>query len=168
MSQDIEEQFLEAYEHYADALFRHCFFRVYDRELAKDLTQETFCRTWTYLADGKEIKKIRAFLYRVLHHVIVDEIRRKKPISLDQLVEKGFSPPDESASNMDRRLEIQHALQKLVLLEQPERDVLEMRFIDDLSPGEIASVLGVSENVISVRIHRGVKKLRQLIHGGQP
>ena len=38
-----------------------------------------------------------------------------------------------------------------------------MRFIDELSPKEIAAILGVSENVVSVRIHRGIKKLRQLV-----
>jgi DNA-directed RNA polymerase specialized sigma24 family protein len=40
--------------------------------------------------------------------------------------------------------------------------VLTMRFIDDLSIGEIAETIGVSENVVSVRIHRGVARLRTL------
>ncbi|MDP3735656.1 MAG: sigma-70 family RNA polymerase sigma factor [bacterium] len=168
MNQDIEEQFLKAHDAYADALFRHCYFRVYDRELAKDLTQETFCRTWTYLAEGKEIGNIRAFLYRVLHHVIVDEIRRKKSISLDRLIEKGFSPQDESfLEGEDQRRVVTELLQKLSRLDEPYRDAVRMRFVDELSPKEIASILGVSENVVSVRIHRGTKKLRHLLHAEQ-
>jgi len=163
MQSDIKKQFLTAYDAYADTLFRHCYFRIYDRELAKDLVQETFCRTWIYLSDGKEVKNIRAFLYRVLHNVIVDEIRRKKPLSLDQLVEEGFSPKNESEPDLEQRLVVKDIFQKLRLLDESYRDIVQMRFIDDLSPKEISAVLGVSENVVSVRIHRGVNKLRQLM-----
>lgn len=166
MGPGIKKQFLTAHDTYADALFRHCYFRVYDRELAKDLVQETFCRTWTYLSQGKEVENIRAFLYRVLHNVIVDEIRRKKPLSLDQLVEEGFSPKDESLPDLEQRLVVKDIVQKLRLLDESYRDIIQMRFIDDLSPKEISTALGVSENVVSVRIHRGINKLRQLMEKG--
>ena len=162
MEPNIKEQFLTAHNVYTDVLFRHCYFRVYDRELAKDLVQETFYRTWTYLSQGKEVKNIRAFLYRVLHNVIVDEIRRKKSLSLDQLVEEGFSPKDESLPDLEQRLVVKYIVQKLRLLDESYRDIVQMRFIDDLSPKEISAVLGVSENVVSVRIYRGMNKLRQL------
>ena len=166
MEPTIKEQFLTAYDAYADALFRHCYFRVYNRELAKDLVQETFCRTWTYLSQGKEVKNNRAFLYRLLHNVIVDEIRRKKPLSLDQLVEEGYSPKDESAPDMEQHLVVKDIVQKLRMLDESYRDIMQMRFVDDLSPKEISAVLGVSENVVSVRIHRGTNKLRQLVEKG--
>ena len=163
MELDIKEQFLTAHDAYADALFRHCYFRIYDRELAKDLVQETFCRTWTYLSQGKEIENIRAFLYRILHNVIVDEIRRKKSLSLDQLMEESFAPKDESVPDLEQRLVVKDVVQKLKILDESYRNIVQMRFIDDLSLKEISSALGVSENVVSVRIHRGMKKLRQLI-----
>jgi len=163
MEPDIKEQFLTAHDVYAAALFRHCYFRIYDRELAKDLVQETFCRTWIYLSQGKEIENIRAFLYRILHNVIVDEIRRKKSLSLDQLMEEGFASKDESVPDLEQRLVVKDVVQKLKILDESYRNIVQMRFIDDLSLKEISSALGVSENVVSVRIHRGMKKLRQLI-----
>lgn len=160
----MKERFLTAHDAYADALFRHCYFRVYDRELAKDLVQETFCRTWTYLSDGKKIDNMRAFLYRILHNVIVDTIRRKKTLSLDTLVEEGASFKDESAQDdMEQRLALRDIVQKLAMLDAAHRDIVQMRFIDDLSPKEISAVLGVSENVVSVRIHRGMNKLKELM-----
>src|SRR3989344_1066279 len=162
MEAEIEKQFLAAYETYADALFRHCYFRVYDRELAKDLVQEAFCRTWTFLSEGKEIKNIRAFLYRVLHNLIVDTVRRKSPLSLNQLVEEGFSPKDESSPDIEQLLTAKEIIQKLESWEEPYRSVILMRFIDDLSPKEISVILGISENAVSVRIHRGMAQLRQL------
>ncbi len=163
MESDSKEQFLTAHDAYADALFRHCYFRIYDRELAKDLVQEVFCRTWVYLSQGKEIKNIRAFLYRVLHNVIVDEVKKKKPVSLDQLTEEGFSPKDESVPDLEQQNIAKEVIQKLELLDEQYRSIFQMRFIDDLSPKEIATILEISENVVSVRIHRGMDKLRQLM-----
>ena len=75
-----------------DAIFRHCYFRVFDRERARDLVQETFLKTWEYLTRGHDIENIRAFLYRVATNLIIDDSRRKKEISLEQLSESGFDP----------------------------------------------------------------------------
>ena len=48
-------------------------------------------------------------------------------------------------------------------LDETYRDILLMRFIEDLPPQDIARISGLSENVVSVRIHRGVEKLRTLL-----
>ena len=159
---DHKAQFLSAHDAYADALFRQCYFRVYDRELAKDLVQEAFCRTWTYLAKGKKIENIRAFLYRVVNNLIVDAVRKKKPLSLDELTEEGFSLEDKSSPDMEKLSIGKEVFQMLGMLEESYRTVVMMRFIDELSPKEIAHALGISENVVSVRIHRGIRKLHQL------
>jgi len=73
-----EKEFLDAYEKYADAIYRHCYFRVYNKELAEDLTQETFIKTWKYIVEGKEVKNIKSFLYRVAVNLIIDNSRKKK------------------------------------------------------------------------------------------
>ena len=51
-SAQLQKEFEKAYDLYADAIFRHCYLRVSDRELAKDLMQEAFMKTWEYLASG--------------------------------------------------------------------------------------------------------------------
>lgn len=162
MSANSQEEFLEAYEKYSDALFRHCYFRVYDREMAKDLVQEIFCKTWSYISAGKEVDNFRAFLYRVAHNVIVDEQRKRRPVSLEVLAEKGFTPKDDSSETAEKLIlgkELQDILQSL---EEDYRNLIIMRYLDGLTPKEIADSLGLSENVVSVRIHRGIKKLREL------
>ena len=73
-----EKAFLEAYDTLSDAIFRQCYFRCFDRELARELTQECFMRTWEKLAEGAEIKNIKAFLYRVAGNLVIDNARRKK------------------------------------------------------------------------------------------
>lgn len=167
----IEEEFMSAYDAYSDALFRHAFIRVRDRELAKDVVQEAFSRTWLYLAERKKIGHMRAFLYRIVNNLIVDAMRKKRSVSLDTMMEDdGFEAEDESAeteSTHATRQEAKDAMQLLGNLDEIYRTAVTMRFVDELSPKEIAQTLGVSENVVSVRIHRGIQKLNELIQEHQ-
>lgn len=160
----VEQMFLQAYDEYSDALFRHAVLRVRDRDLAKDLVQETFAKTWDYLAKGKSIEHLRAFLYRALHNTLVDAMRKKRSVSLDAMREDdGFDPPDESHDpTPEVREEAKVALRMLASLDELYRIPITMRYVDSLTPSEIAQLLGISENVVSVRIHRGLKQLREL------
>src|SRR5690349_19793406 len=65
---DVSNQFLQAYDEFADPIFRHCYFRVFRRDRAKELVQETFLRAWEYQLQGKPIENIRAFLYRIANN----------------------------------------------------------------------------------------------------
>src|SRR3989338_11402702 len=93
---DKEQQCLEADTQRSDAIFRYCYYRVFDREKAKDYVQETYLRPWKYLAEGRKVDNIRAFLYRTATNLIIDESRKKKATSLDQIIEKGFVPHTDS------------------------------------------------------------------------
>jgi len=163
-AKEIERAFLTAYDENADALFRHCLARVRDRELAKDMVQETFTRTWVYLASGKKVEYMRAFLYRTLHNAIVDTMRKKRSVSLDAMSEEeGFEVVDESHDiPPEVREEIGEAVQLVSSLDDTYCAVVTMRYIDEMTPSEIANILQVSENVVSVRIHRGIKQLQKL------
>jgi RNA polymerase sigma-70 factor (ECF subfamily) len=161
----VEKEFLAAYEAHSDALFRHCLIRVRDREIAKDITQEAFSRTWLYLSEGKKIEYIRAFLYRVANNLIVDGSRKKKSSSLDALMdEDGFEIKDETLTDPSEKMATREAMQLLKSLDEIYRTAITMRFMDEMSPREIARTLGVSENVVSVRIHRGIERLNKLMN----
>jgi len=164
MGKTKEQQFLEAYEHYADAIFRHCYFRLYgNHKRALDLMQETFTKTWEYRARGNEIENIRAFLYRTATNLIIDESRKKKSLSLDALSEEGFDPPHPDTRQATREAEASELRTVLSRLDEDCSAVLIMGYVDDLSVKEIARTLGTSENATSVRIHRGIKKIRELL-----
>ena len=162
-STDKNKEFLLAYESYSDAIFRHCFFRVFNREEAVDIAQEAFIRTWEYIAKGNDVQNIRAFLYRVANNLIIDRSRRKKPVSLDELQEVGFDPGTDETQKLNHRLQGREAMALLAGLDKKYHDVIIMRFIDDLSPREISEIIGESENAVSVRIHRGLKRARELM-----
>src|SRR3990167_2086258 len=100
---DLRQRFSDAYERYSDELFRHCSLRLSDRERALELTQECFLKTWPYIERGEKGEELRAFLYRTLNNLIIDEYRRKKPHSLEAMLEGSeetnvevLMPQDES------------------------------------------------------------------------
>lgn len=166
-----EQEFSDAFEAYSDELFRHCALRLRDRERAVELTQECFLRAWDYLKKGQSIEQMRPFLYRTMRHLIIDEYRRKKSVSLEAMVAESegnvedLLPPDES-NTLESAL-VRHdgarVLEALTRLPEPYREAVTMRYVDGLSPQEISQVIGESENVVSVRVHRGLKKLRTLL-----
>lgn len=166
-SRDMVEQFLKFYDKFADSIFRHCYFRLSDREKARDLVQETFMKAWKYMADGGQVDNFRAFLYKVANNLIVDEYRKKKTESLDELQEQGFDVIDEKSRSAIELAEAERILKVINELEPIYREVITLRFVEDLTPKEIAQIVNESENVVSVRIHRGVKKLKELISYGQ-
>ena len=85
---DHEARFLKAFDEYGDALFRHAYFRVSDREKALDLVQDTFTKTWSWVRGGHEIETFRPFLYKVLNNLVIDEYRKRKESSLDELLDQ--------------------------------------------------------------------------------
>lgn len=165
MKESKEELFIKSYEQYADAIFRHCYFRVYDREKAKDLMQETFAKVWNYYKT-KDIQNMRAFLYRTANNLVIDESRRKKStMSLDLMKESiKFEAPQESHKNeVENKIEAERILKLLGLLNDKYKEVIIMRFIDQLSPGEIAQITNENSNVVSVRLNRAVNELKNIV-----
>jgi RNA polymerase sigma-70 factor, ECF subfamily len=162
-SQETEKLFLEVYDTHADAIYRFCYFRLFDKEKAEELTQEAFMRTWEYLASGKQVDNIRAFVYRVARNSIVDYFRKKKEVSLDDLHEQGFDVSIEDASRWENIIDGGDAIRAIKLLDEKYRDVLLFRHVDGLPVKEIAAIVGDSENAVSVRLHRGLKQLKEIL-----
>jgi RNA polymerase sigma-70 factor, ECF subfamily len=166
-------QFTEAFEKHSDELFRHASLRLPDRERALEITQETFLRVWQYVEKGGVINTYRPFLYRTLNNMIVDEYRKHKTQSLDALLEseeagaaiEGTLLRSESNELEEAmiRFESEQAIVALQKLPEPYRIVLILRYIDGFSLDEIAESLDERENNISVRIHRGLRKLREML-----
>ncbi len=162
---NLKEIYEEAYDQFSDAIFRYCHYKTSNREKALDLTQDTFIKTWEYLSSGKEVENLRAFLYRVAGNLIIDDSRKKKADSLDLLTENGFEARDEEneLENREKAFEGRIAMETVQKLDDKYRDVIIMRFVEDLEIKEIAKILKESENNVSVKIHRGIEKLKEIL-----
>lgn len=158
----LERELLRAYDAHADAIFRHCYFKTGERELAQDMTQDVFLKTWSYMQQKHSIENVRALLYRIADNLVIDWYRKRKTSSLDTLVDAGFEPADAD-QKIEERADASLALAKLRELGEEDRKLVTLRFVEDLSPKEIAEIIDQSENVVSVRLHRALKKLRSLL-----
>jgi RNA polymerase sigma-70 factor (ECF subfamily) len=169
---DFEQQFKDAFERYSDELFRHAAMRISDRDRAEELTQDAFMRTWDYVRKGGEVRDLRPFLYQTLRNLIIDEYRKNKTYSLDSMLENAESGQMEAMLPQDdtntieaamERLDAKEALRRVDELPQLYHEVILLRYVEGLSPKEIGAIVGESENVVSVRIHRALKKMRELL-----
>lgn len=163
MKEPLLDAFLAAYDSYADALFRFCYAQAGERERAADAVQETFVRTWKYLTQGRVVAQMRPFLYRTARNVLIDQHRRTRTQSLEALVEAGYDVPDEDAADPLVTSEAAHAIRLAGRMDPKYREPVLLRYLEDMPPREIAEILGENENVISVRINRGLAQLRELM-----
>ncbi len=163
-----EERFLKAFEEYGDALFRHAYIRISDRERAIDLVHDTYTKVWSYLRAGHEVENFRPFLYKVLNNLVIDEYRRRREASLDAiLATEGVSEGtfddlvEDSVESLAATLDGRRAFELLETLPREYREVITLRFVDGLGPKEISELIEETENVVSVRLHRALKLLRR-------
>ena len=165
-----EERFLAAFEEYSDALFRHASLRVSDRERAVDLVHDTYTKVWGYVRNGHEVEQFRPFLYKVLNNLIIDEYRKRKEASLDAILEQegvdegSFDDlTGDDVEALAATLDGKKAFAVLEELPDVYKEVVVLRFVDELGPKEIGALIEESENVVSDRLHRALKLLRQAI-----
>jgi RNA polymerase sigma-70 factor, ECF subfamily len=161
---DTRQSFLEAYQEQQDAIFRFCLFKTSDRELARDLSQEVFLRAWDYADSGKIITSFKALFYKIAGNLVIDYYRKKKESSLDEMMEAGFDPGGENiAIRLEGQIDAEAVTKVLKRLDPQYRDIIVMRYIEDMAVKDIAAILGERENNISVKIYRGLNQLRELI-----
>ncbi|HEV7702431.1 MAG TPA: RNA polymerase sigma factor [Candidatus Paceibacterota bacterium] len=167
MQSDIKRKFEEIYSEESDAIFRFCLTRVSNREQALDLAQETFLRLWTSLMEKKDILNNKAFLFTVARRLIIDWYRKKKSVSLENIMYKDgemeYEPMDEkTAKDSNFGAEGRYLVDKINELPPTARDPIYLSFVEGLSPKEIGDILGISANATSVRINRGLSELRKI------
>ena len=173
-AQNQEERFLAAFDEYSDALYRHAAIRLSNQERAIDVVHDTFTKVWSYLRAGHQIDTFRPFLYKVLNNLIIDEYRKKTDVSLDALLEaEGVDEgsfqdlTEHTVESLAATIDGKKAFALLAELPDQYREVIIYRFVDELGPREISELIEESENVVSVRLHRGLKLLRKHIEAAE-
>lgn len=143
---DIAEQY--------DKIYRYCYFKIHDVQLAQDITQETFLRFYRQdmtLDNGKELP----YLYTIAKNLCVDEFR-KKPFGSIGDIEEGadFDKSDEWINN----LAVKSAMKKLP---QEEQELLFLRYVNEISVSSICKTVGISRFSVYRRLSKALKKLKE-------
>ena len=161
------QAFTELMELYRERVVRLALHMVGNMEDAQDLCQETFIRAYRALDQFDPDRPFSPWLYRIAHNVVLDHLRRKKSrpaLSEPELAQSFEEGPDPSAVSPQRSMltketynEVREAIHSL-----PEnyRSVVVLRFLEDLSYGEIAQALDLTEANVMMRISRARRMLR--------
>ncbi len=154
----IESLVVDLYEQVRRPVVAYACHLLGSIEDAEDLTQVAFVRLYEQLRQGVDVQNVRGWIYRVVHNLAVDQVRRSQ--TLRQVLSTLDGQPDardgttSAETSIIRRQQIAHALQRL---NERERHCLMLRS-EGLSYEEVGQVLGISAKSVSVYLARGLKK----------
>jgi len=156
------DSFGKIYDLYIDKIYRFIFFKVKSAEEAQDLTSEVFLKAWQYLSGpaGKTISNINAFLYKLARNSVIDFYRRQKNnVELNEAIEvedKNMAVPEA----VDIKNEWQNLMSSLNQLKDEYREVLLLRYTEELSVEEISKVIDKTNGATRVILHRAMIALK--------
>src|SRR5438093_13422954 len=168
---DLLDRLIEQYQY---RLFRYLMYVTGDKARAEDFFQETWIRVLErgHQYDGKS--KFEAWLFAIARHLVIDWQRTKKAQSLDALTDPGQENPLQIANEIEpsplhqvlaqeTEENVQSSLQRIPAI---YREVLVLRFQEELQIEEMAGVLSVPLSTVKSRLYRGLEALRGALQGG--
>ena len=130
-----------------DKLYRYCWFKLRDSQTAEDVTQEAFLR---WLDRGEDLTE--AYLYTIARNLCIDHWRKQQAEPLpEDLAQPG---PEE---DVILRTDLQRAL---AALPEEDRELILLRWVNELPVGAIARLLNLSRFAVYRRTERALKQLR--------
>lgn len=138
---------------YYPEIFRYCIWHTRDRFTAEDAVQETFLKAVRYLDRAEYFGNFRAFLYRIATNTCIDLWRKRNPEELDE--ELPFCEAGFSQAESDEDLEI-----LLKGLDGELREIVLLRFAQELTLREIAECTGTPLRTVQSRLRSALKKLK--------
>ncbi len=145
------------YERYKKQLLNFFLRFGLDRDTSYDLTHQTFYRLLQYKHTFKEGYAFRTWIYRIARNLFHDLIKDKH-FNTSQLLEN-IDIADVGNSDEESYILVQKAMQELPT---EYKEVLQLSRYEDLKYNQIAEVLDISEALVKVRVHRAIKKLREI------
>lgn len=157
--------FGELYDFYLPRIYGFIYRRVQERSVAEDLTSLTFERALeTVRRDDFRNESFGGWLYRVASNAVVDHVRRdRRYLPLpdgDDAEEPTDGATEAFAAALADRDELRRALLRLP---ERHRELLVLKFYDDLDNADIADLVGCSRETLAVRLHRALRALRAVI-----
>jgi RNA polymerase sigma-70 factor (ECF subfamily) len=155
------------YNRHHDAVYRYCFCRVADTSLAQDLTGEVFVRMVQNL-DRFEARgrPLLAWLYTIARNLVLDHHRAEAHtlhLPLDEALQVPASGEGDLVHAVHRKLEADRLAAALRHLTEEQRQVVLLKFVEDLGNAEVAQILAKSEGAVKSLQHRALSALRRAL-----
>jgi len=158
-----KQAFGELYKQYFQKIYRYCRINMYKDAAAEDVCQEVFVRAWNALPKFTitEQGTFQAFLYRIARNLIIDLGRKKREYSLEAY--EDVETEEDFAGDLDREATIEQVKVALAKLPDKDRQIILLRYFEEMSHSEVASIIGIKEGALRVRTIRLLQKLRELL-----
>jgi RNA polymerase sigma-70 factor (ECF subfamily) len=157
-----DDEFAQLYGQHLDAVFSYCLFRVADRQLAEDLTADTFEQAWRdRRRHNPEQAGFTTWLFAIARHRIIDNQRkqgRRRLLSLDGQHRDKTPLPEEQVT---RAVQFGRLHDLIQTLPDEHQELIALKFGAGLSNRHIAELLNKTESAIGSAIYRIMQKLRQ-------
>lgn len=162
------DAFAKIYDLYARRIYRFVYFKVSSEEEAQDLTADVFLKAWQYLLDegGRDVRHLSALLYSIARNRVIDHYRSKslrETVPLSEDAEDLISDERMDRSKADARLDSEMLEKHLWSLKDEYREVLVLKYLDELETSEIAKILGKQAGNVRVLLHRATEALRDIV-----
>jgi RNA polymerase sigma-70 factor (ECF subfamily) len=158
--------FAEIYDRHVVRVYRHIYYLVGDAREAEDLTAQTFLKAWEAIGRYKERgAPIVAWLLRIAHNLTVSYLRSKRDHSeLDDgyVDQKRAGNPEEVLEQSSDERSVREAVMQL---RDEQRQVIMLRFVEEMGYQEVAQVIGKSVPAVRVIQHRALGNLRKIMQG---
>ena len=155
----------DLYDRYRLNVFRYLFYRLGDIHAAEDLTSEVFLRMMRSLPNYKITGvPFEAWLFQIARNLAIDHYRkvnRGEQISLED--EMQADRIDEPDHNLERNITSDLLVRALAKLDDVQRDVIVLRFVNGLPIAQVALTIHRSENAIKALQHRALASLRETL-----
>lgn len=145
---------------YYNDIYTYCYRRLGNRYDAQDMTQDVFlqfCKNInTYIRRGK----LRNYLFVIAHNLCVNAVKKKIPITVDDVENINIIDDEPSVNKMEQRYSIQIALDKL---REEQKEVIILKYYHNFKLKEIAQIMNASLQNTQYRLYHGLKILENLL-----
>lgn len=164
---DLVEQLIDLYQH---RLFRYLLFLTGNRDLAQDLFQETWLRVLERGAQYNGHARFDTWMFAIARNLLIDHTRKRVMMSLDDTTDPDNDRPLEIAGDMPspfdhfQSRELAARVSRALLALHPVyREVLVLRFHEEMSLDEIACVSNAPLSTVKSRLYRGMAALKPVL-----
>ncbi len=161
--------FSELFERYYDVVFRYVLFRMNDRTLAEDITQETFVRALRRISSVTyQGRDIAAWFVTIARNLIFDHVKssrfRLESTTADIVdISPSTHGPEQQVLDGATNDELIRCVRKL---NPDQQECIQLRFLQGLSVAETARIMDRNEGAVKALQHRAVRRLAQLLPEG--
>ncbi|MEI7848826.1 MAG: sigma-70 family RNA polymerase sigma factor [Chloroflexota bacterium] len=161
-----QQTLIDLYDSHSPGIFRYACRLLNDSHLAEDCVSETFSRFLILVQSGKQPELVKAYLYRAAHNWVIDHYRHQPYPNLPLEAEFHSDPDANPLQQVIKRMDAQQVQAALGRLPSEQRQVIELRFVEDWSHNDVAEALGKTIEATRALQHRAINTLRQMLADG--